>query len=181
MITIVTPETEAFNDEKEEFYTIPEKRLSFEHSLVSLSKWEQKYEKPFLSSNEKTRQEWLDYIICMELDGLDAIDWVPFLSSQNISDITAYVSKKMTATTIKERSGARSRAPRIMTSEVIYAQMVLLGIPFECQHWHLNRLLTLIRVCQEDMSPPKKMSQSEILEQNRALNHARLQKYQTRG
>lgn len=179
MLKIVLPEIEGFSDSTEEFYTIPETVVRFEHSLVSLSKWEQKFEKPFLSSVEKTKEEIFYYFICMELDDQDPRDWLSRLTQKDVAQIVDYISKNMTATTIKETPSKKNG--RILTSEVIYAQMVCLGIPFECQHWHLKNLFTLIRVCQIEMSPPKKMSSNEVLAQNQSLNRARLKQLKTKG
>lgn len=180
MLKLLLPEIECYDNKIEEFVILPEKQILLEHSLYSLSKWEQTYEKPFLSKETKTREEMLYYIYCMRVDDTDDDTfWLQRLSSKDIAQIEAYLSAKMTATTINDLS-SNKRGP-LITSEVLYARMAILGIPFECQHWHLNRLLTLIRVCIIETSPPKKMSNRAILNQNRDINLQRLKKYNTTG
>ena len=173
------PAKEGFNNETNTFTTIsPAASLCLEHSLISLSKWESKWHKPFLSKDKKSREEILDYIRCMTLD--NAVDWSVYenLSNQTISEITKYIEEPMTATTFSDNG---RKSTEIITSEIIYYWMVSFNIPFECQKWHLNRLLTLIRVCSIKNQPPKKMSTAEIMARNRKLNAQRKAQYKTRG
>ena len=180
MLNIVIPEQELFDDSKNEFINIKETSLCLEHSLVSISKWESKWNKPFLSKDEKSVEETTDYIKCMTItQNVDDMVY-KFLSKQNIKDINDYIDAPMTATTFYDtrmNTGHRET----VTSELIYFWMISLNIPMECQRWHLNRLLTLIRICNIKNDSGKKMSRSEINSRNAALNAARRKKLNTRG
>ncbi len=179
MLRITVPMRESFNEATNEFVYYPEETLELEHSLVSISKWEGKWHKPFLSSSEKSLEEILDYIQCMCLHEPDDIDIFNRLSKDNIIAINAYLDDPMTATTFNDTQKKGNR--EIITSEIIYYWMVAHNIPFECQHWHLNRLLTLIRVCNVKNSPEKKMSKQEILARNKQLNAERRKQLNTKG
>ena len=180
MLEIVIPETEQWDEVNQEFITSNRQILRLEHSLVSLSKWESKWKKPFLSNREKTYEETIDYIKCMTLTQ-NVNDTVYNLSDKdNIEKINKYICDPMTATTFKEdpnKKGGRE----IITSELIYYWMISLNIPFECQKWHLNRLLTLIKVCGIKNQPPKKMSKKDVMSRNAALNAARRKQMNSRG
>lgn len=179
MLNITIPKIELFDERTSEFITFKEEHLQMEHSLVSISKWEAKWNKPFLSSSEKTVEEILDYIRCMTISKDVSPEVLERLTEQNIMVINDYINAPMTATTFNDANQKGSR--EIVTSEVIYYWMITLNIPFECQYWHLNRLLTLVKVCNVKNSPPKKMSKQEILEQNRRLNAERRKQMNTRG
>ena len=181
MLVITVPGVEGWDEQKEEFVSAkPPACLQLEHSLISLAKWESKWEKPFLSKEQKTVEETIDYIRCMTLNPNVPADVYDRLSSQNFRDVHAYIDAKRSATTISEdQKGHRSK--EIVTSELIYYWMVALQIPFECQKWHLNRLLMLIRVCNIKNQPPKKQSQRSILKQNAALNAARRRRTHSKG
>lgn len=179
MLTIVVPEREFFDDEKNTFIYSKETTLQLEHSLVSLSKWEAKWNKPFLSSDDKTDEEILDYIRCMTVtQNVDKSVYYR-LSRENINKINEYINLPMTATTFSDKNGSRNK--EVITAEIVYYWMIALNIPFECQKWHLNRLLTLIKVCTIKNTPPKKMSKKEIMNRNRALNASRKKALGTRG
>ena len=182
-ITIPAVLSEQFDEEKNEFIYVPitkEQTLQLEHSLVSLSKWESKWNKPFLSRKAKTEEEILDYVRCMTLTQNVKPEVYLCLSQENIIQINSYIDAPMTATTFSnERSMKGGR--EIVTSELIYYWMIALNIPFECQKWHLNRLLTLIKVCNIKNTPPKKMSKRELMSRNARLNAARRQQMNTTG
>ena len=178
-ITIPVGE-EQWDDEKEIFIYPKEQTLQLEHSLVSLSKWESKWCKPFLSRKEKTLEETIEYVKCMTLTQNVGPEIYQYITSTCIDQINAYIDAPMTATTFSKRQASEGNREQI-TAELIYYWMIALNIPFECQKWHLNRLLTLIRVCDIKNSPPKKRSLSEIMRENSALNAARRQKSNSKG
>lgn len=179
MLTITIPPLEKFDEKNNEFIYTKGCVLQLEHSLVSISKWESKWNQPFLSKKEKTGEQLLDYVKCMT-------------TTQNIDDcmyenipnnewrkISKYIDAPMTATTFSNEQQKGSN--EIITSEIIYYWMITLNIPFECQKWHLNRLLTLIRVCNIKNQPKKKMKMNEIISRNARLNAERRKQLNTRG
>lgn len=180
MLKIIIPSIESYDEEKNEFINSKEQILELEHSLVSISKWESKWHKAFLSNTEKTSEETIDYIKCMTLNKVSD-DVYLFLSNDNIEQVKNYIDATMTATTINHSQSKGSSKREIITSELIYYWMIALTIPFECQKWHLNRLLTLINVCNVKNSPPKKMSRREAMQRNKATNAARRAKMNTGG
>ena len=181
MLQIKVPLTsEGWDEEKQEFVEPTYKILQLEHSLISLSKWESKWCKPFFSKEKKTGEQVVDYIKFMTITKNVDDEIYDKLSNENIEEINNYIEAPMTATTFsKEQTGKFSK--EIITNEIIYYWMIALNIPFECQKWHVNHLLTLIRVCNVKNQPGKKMSKSEILSRNAALNAARRQQLNTRG
>lgn len=179
MISITIPKNELWDERRQEFLCIKGQTLQLEHSLVSISKWESRWHKPFLSKQPKTDAEVLDYIKCMTItQNVDPNVYLGLPNSE-IDKVNIYIEDPMTATTISERQ--RNSRSTTVTSEVIYQWMIALGIPFECQKWHLNRLLTLIRVCEIKSRKPSKRSQREIIRDNIALNAANRKKFNTRG
>jgi len=181
MLRITIPAGESYDSVNNLFIPEKEKSLTLEHSLVSLSKWESKWHKPFLSrENNKTPEEILDYIRCMTLtQNVDPKDYYR-LGDEQIKQIKEYIDAPMTATTFSDDKKKGGRKTTI-TAEIIYYWMISLNIPFECQKWHLNRLFTLIKVCNIKNSPPKKMSKSELASRNRNLNAARRRALRTKG
>lgn len=178
MIKIIIPASERFDESTSTFINTPETMIHLEHSLVSISKWESKWKTPFLSKDEKTTDQVIDYVKCMSLEDVDD-EIYNSLTTGNMIEISNYIDSPMTATTFSEQSNKTSS--EIITSEIIYYWMITFNIPMECQNWHINRLLTLIRVCNIKNSPDKKMSKNDIARRNRALNEARLKKLNTRG
>lgn len=180
MLQITIPGIELWDESREIFTQTKEQTLQLEHSLVSLSKWESKWCKAFLSKQEKTYEETIDYIKCMTITQNVDPNVYNYLSKSIIDKITEYIEAPMTATYFsKEQSSGNSREQ--VTSELIYYWMIALNIPFECQKWHLNRLLTLIRVCNIKNQPPKKMSKRAIMSRNAAINAARRKQLNTKG
>lgn len=178
MLLLTIPPIEMFNEKTNEFVYSKEIKISLEHSLVSLSKWESRWNKPFLSKDNKTLEETIDYIRCMTITQNVDPEVYFRLTDENINTINKYIESPMTATTFSD-NGHSSR--EIITSELIYYWMISLNIPMECQKWHLNRLLTLIRVCNIKNAPAKKMSRREIMNRNAALNAARRKKLNSTG
>lgn len=179
MLRITVPKRE-FYDERNGIFISPEDcELNLEHSLVSLSKWEEKWNKPFLSDTPKTFEESLSYVRCMTLN--KKIDPLIYscITPEILDEINQYIDLPMTATTFsKEKNSGRKT---VITAEIIYYWMISLNIPFECQKWHLNKLLTLIKVCNIKNSPPKKMSKNAVAAKYRELNASRRKKHNTRG
>ena len=180
MLTITVPGDEVYDDSTGLLSTVNDVQLELEHSLVSLSKWEQMYEKSFMNTEEKTDEELIGYIQCMVVTP----DWDPQLlykiTQENLEEINNYINARMTATTFHDPPGA-PKTREVITSELIYYWMTVFNIPFECEHWHLNRLFTLIRICNVKQSKPKKMSQAEAARQRAELNAARRAQYGTSG
>lgn len=184
MLNLVIPAGEYFNPKTNEFIQVKEKSLSLEHSLVSISKWESTWHKPFLGKEKKSKAEILDYVRCMTLtQNVNKSDYYR-LTESDFAKIEAYIDDPMTATTftINKKNETPSRKnSTVITNEIIYYWMIEYGVPMECQKWHLNRLLTLIRVCKINNSPKKKMSQKDLLNRNRNLNASRRKALGTRG
>lgn len=171
MLEITIPEREMYNEQTGEFITLKEQKLQLEHSLISLSKWESKWKKPFLGDTERTREEILDYIRCMTLNQhVDPLvyDYIPFDVYQQVYD---YIKNDQTATKIYDRRPKRGKSETI-TSELIYYWMIFHGIPKECEKWHLSRLLILIQICSIKGSN-EQMSMKELFADNRRLNNMR--------
>lgn len=180
MLKLTLEGTEYFNESTAEFVTVGDVEIELEHSLVSLSKWESKYQKPFLSNESKTRDELYYYIEAMIISPIYPHDIYSRLSSENIERIQRYIESKESATTFGLMPEVKGKGETI-TAELIYYWMVAFNIPFECEFWHLNRLFSLIRVCNIKNSKPKKMSKGEIARRNREINAARRAQYHTSG
>jgi len=181
MLQIIIPDTEQWYEINSEFKYVKGQALQLEHSLVSISKWESKWEKPFLSKTPKTSSETLSYIQCMTLTQNVPLAIYGNLTMNNVHDIDNYVEAKMTASIVNDRNTQRGGPQEQITSELIYYWMISLGIPFECQKWHLNRLLMLIKICNFKNTPAKKMSQQQLMSRNSALNAARRAQFNTKG
>lgn len=180
MLTITIPATEVFDEVNGVFISIKEQTLQLEHSLISISKWESKWCKPFLSKKDKTSEEVIDYIKCMTLNKNVSDDVYNCLTQDNITAINEYIGAPMTATTFSNFDQGKKNNEQI-TSELIYYWMIALQIPSQYEKWHINRLLTLIRVCNLKNAPPKKMSKRSVASQYASLNAARRQQLNTKG
>lgn len=181
MLKIHLSEVELFDSNTQMFITQgPAMDLVLEHSLISISKWESKWLKPFLVDEELPPDELKDYINCMVVQGNDNdLNIADRLTPAQMNHISEYIKCPNTATKIKANNSKGNR--EIITSELIYYWMISLNIPFECQLWHLNRLLTLINVCDIKNTPAKKMSKSEVMSRNKAMNAARKKAMNTSG
>ena len=180
MLEITIPEVEQWDEVNQEFITSKEQVLRLEHSLVSLSKWESKWNKPFLSKDTKTEEEELDYIKCMTITQNVDPNVYKFIPLNVREEIKEYINAPMSATWFSEDKNTKSSSEQI-TSELIYYWMVAQNIPFECEKWHLNRLITLIKICNIKSQPPKKMGKKAIMSRNAALNAARRKQLNTKG
>ena len=180
MLQIKVPGIDGWDEINEQFTTLPDTTITLEHSLISISKWESKWHTPFLGKDQKTPEQIIDYIKCMTITPNVKDEVYNRIPKDQIDIILDYINDSMTATTIKERGGPK-RSREIVTSELIYYWMVALEIPFECQKWHINRLMMLIQICEIKNQPDKKMSRRSTMQQNAALNAARRQKAHSRG
>lgn len=180
MLVINVPMVEGFDNSTQKFVETEFFQLELEHSLASLSKWEMKYEKPFLTSEDKNAEETAYYIKCMAMTpDVPAEVWSK-ITKKNLEDINEYIAAKMTATWFSEdKKSPPSR--EIITNELMYYWMVALQIPWEAQHWHLNRFLTLVKVCNVKNQPPKKMSRRELAQRHREINEQRRAQYGSNG
>lgn len=173
MLTINVPDQEFYDSRTNKFYTIKAKTLQLEHSLLSISKWESKWKKPFLSKEKMTVDQFLDYIRCMSLTPNVEPETFRHLGRDNYNAISDYINDPMSATWFSDDKKTGPRSRETVTSELVYYWMIALNVPMECQKWHFNRLMTLIKICNIKNAPPKKMRRNEILARNKALNDAR--------
>lgn len=180
MLELVVGGNEMYDNSSQEFITEGGFRLQLEHSLLSLSKWESITERAFLGKEAKTPDEVFLYVKCMVIDPQTPPEIFQQLGNEHYKVINEYIEKKMTATWFADAPGAPETRD-IITSELIYYWMTVLNIPFSCEGWNLNRLFTLIRVCNIKSSKPKKMSRTEIAQRNRELNARRKAELGTAG
>lgn len=183
MLTLTVPGIEMYDEDRCEFIYTHDQPLRLEHSLISISKWESKWKKIFFDAMSEgiKGEEFIDYVRCMTLNQVKDDRTYYSLTNDNVQAIYSYMSDSMTATTIKDKPGKKKGRKLKLSSEVIYAQMAILGIPFEADKWHINRLLTLIRVCDELNTPGEKMSKSDQYAFMRAQNNARRAAHHTKG
>ena len=176
---IVFPASEDLWDESTgRFVTVKEQILVIEHSLISLSKWEQKWKKPFLSDEEKTPEQWIDYVRCMTINQVDDSVYSR-ITTTVMQEILDYIGDPMTATTFTDLNPGSGKR-EVVTSEIIYYNMFSFGIPKELDKWHLNRLIALIRVFSIKSGGSKKMSRAEAAMYQRSINESRLAKRRKR-
>jgi hypothetical protein len=181
VLTIVVGATEAYDESSETFRAEGGYELQLEHSLDSLSKWEAKYEKPFLGESEKSPEEAMDYIRFMIQTPNPPGDFLDNLSKENFDEINAYINRKMTATWFSDATPQTRRNSETVTAELIYYWMSMFQIDWEAQYWHLNRLFTLIRIANVKQDKPKKMSRAEAAQRQRELNARRKAEMGTKG
>ena len=180
MLRLVIEGDEVFNEETSTFETFNNVVLDLEHSLLSLSKWESKYQKPFLSSEKKSSEEIFGYLQAMIISPEVDPDAIYRCSQRDITRIQEYIDSSQSATTFGEMPERRGPG-EVITSELIYFWMVSFNIPFECQEWHLNRLFSLIRICNLKNSGPAKMGRHEAAQQRAEINAKRKAELGTSG
>ena len=180
MLNLFIEGVELFNEEDNTFTSAEDVQLQLEHSLVSLSKWESEHKKPFLSKEQKAPDEIRSYVKAMIITPNYPDDVVSRLDGSHMDQIVAYIESSESATTFGTMPEVRGRG-EVITSELIYYWLVAFNIPFECQTWHLNRLFSLIRICNIKNAKPTKMSRQELMARNRALNDKRRAELGTRG
>ena len=181
MLKIEIPADEYWDESKCEFVNSKGQTLQLEHSLVSISKWESKWHKEFLSNKPMTHEETIDYVKCMTLTQNVDPEVYERLSRENIEAIKAYIEDPMTASSVRDEKPQGSANKERVTSELIYYWMIALNIPMECQKWHLNRLLMLIRICNAKNTPPKKHSTRDLYRHHNAVNAANRKRFHSRG
>lgn len=181
MLQITIPETELFDEVRQEFIYVRPVTLTLEHSLVSISKWEAKWKKPYLTDDEKSPEEIIDYIRCMTITQNVNPEVYYALTAEHFKEIEEYIKDPHTATTINEVGNPNKKHSERVTSELVYYWMCSYQIPFEAQKWHFNRLMTLIRIAGIKNSPDKKMNKVDALKSQRELNAQRRAKHNTKG
>ena len=183
MLEITVPAREFYDEQNQEFIYTKAQTIQAEHSLVSLSKWEAKWCKPFLTKEEKTPEQVSDYIRCMTVTQNVKEEVYNSFTTDIFTKVKEYIDAPMTATWFSEPDSGSKQKPKtgIVTAELIYYWMIAQNIPMECQKWHLNRLLTLIRVCSVKNAPPQKRSKKDMLAKRRALNDTRRAQLNSKG
>lgn len=179
-LTIFIPEKEMWDDSRGEFISFREHKLTLEHSLVSLTKWESKWHKPFLSPEEKTQEEVVDYVRCMIMDDDVEDDIAYALTPQDLMKVQNYIETEQTGTTIPEdKKSNEPKSNELMTSELIYyylGQIQCLTPTIE--NWHLSRTLTLIRVASFKQKPEKELDKKQALAQCEDIREANMRKFE---
>lgn len=180
MLELSIKGVDLYDELKEEFIYIPPTKLRLEHSLVSISKWEEKWEKVFLSKDPMSHEETIDYVRCMTItQNVDPMVY-EYLTDDHIRQVMQYIEKKASATWFSDTPKSQGKK-QVITSELVYYWMFSYKIPKECEKWHFNRLMILIQIFSIENAPKKKMSRNEILSRNKALNDARLKAMGTTG
>lgn len=187
MLSVVIPPVELWDENKQEFINFPGAKIMLEHSLIAISKWEAKYRKAYLSMDKKTEAETRYYVKCMTITPNVPDLAYRCLTSENYKEIKAYIDSPMSATTFRENKNHPHSNEKI-TSELIYYWMVSNQVPFECEKWHINRLMNLLKICsiknqesQKGMKKPKKTASSSHMASMAALNAQRRAALGTKG
>lgn len=184
MLKIDVPGEEFYDEENERFIELKPTTLLLENSLIAISKWESKYHVPFLENDEKTKEQWAYYVQCMTINSnVDPLIY-KFIQDDQMEEIMDYIKDPMTATWFSDDSKSNKKKVKkeIVTSELIYYWMIALNIPSEYEKWHIQRLITLVRICNiKNSSDSKKLSKRETLQDYDALNEARKAKFNTKG
>jgi hypothetical protein len=179
MLKVTIPSVELFDEKQNKFSNSKEVTLILEHSLVSISKWESVWRKPFLTRDKKTKAETIDYIKCMTITQNVDPNVYNYMPQSVIDKIVGYIETPRTATIVPETAGKANR--ETITSELIYYWMITFNVPFECQTWHLDRLLTLIKVINLKNQPKRKGNLKDLMSHNAALNAKRKAEMKTSG
>ncbi len=154
--------------------------LKFEHSLLSISKWESKYKKAFLGDKQKTPDEMIEYYEFM-LVHPNNTSLVYLLEPAQLEELTHYINDSRSASSVPDTPSTKPMVKEVVTSELIYYWMVGLEIPFETEKWHLSRLLMLIRITNFKNSPPEKQNKATLMARWKELNDKRKAEFNTTG
>lgn len=180
MITIYVDGFEIWYEETQSFQSFEPRFIRMEHSLAAIAKWEGKWKKPYMSTLEmyaKTPEEQIDYFRCMMLDDVDP-RYINHIPTSELKKLQEYMEDTHTAARFSDKPGkgkkmGLSKTGEDITAETVYYQMTQLNIPFECENWNVNRLLSLINYCAKKQQPPDKMSEKEVIRRNAELNKIR--------
>lgn len=158
--------------------------IQLEHSLISLRKWEQKWKKAFLMQENLSVEEILDYIRCMTVSphGISPETYY-FLTTENVDSIISYIKDPMTATTFSNNNvvDIQRNSSEGITAEIIYYWMITMNVPVEFEKWHLQTLLTLIRVISIKNQKPQKVDPVKAAIERDRLNQERRKKFNSKG
>lgn len=182
MLIVNIPGQELWDENNQRFIKVDDTTLEMENSLYAIANWESKWGKSFFQNDEKTEAETIDYIKQMTINKVDDMVY-KCIDRQTFCKIKDYINLPMTATKInsKRNQNGNVQSSSYITAEIIYYMMLTLGIPPEYDRWHINRLITLIRVCQIKSQPPQKMSQQEAIAYQARLNAERRAKLKSKG
>lgn len=182
MLNLVIPESEWFDSNTNKFIYYPETKLQMEHSLIAISKWEAKWKKPFLRKEQRTTEEFIDYLRCMTINQNVDPKIYYRLGKKEIDIIQQYIDDPHSATTFSNFKENKPGKKEVITSELIYYWMVSAQIPFECEKWHLSNLMNLLRIADiKSGGKSNKMPKADTYKQYRALNEARRAKHHSKG
>lgn len=184
MFVLNIKEKVLWNEKDQEFVTISPYTIKIEHSLLSIRKWESKWHKPFMTQTQKTQAEQKDYVRCMTIGYELPEEVYATLDAQEMNEVFTYMNEPMTATWFSENDQKQAKSKmgsETVTYEIVYYWMSKLNIPYDCEKWHINSLMTLIKVSMLKEQPSKKMSKRDVMSQNRALNEQRKAKMKSKG
>lgn len=181
-IEVTIPDQEMWDSEKNEFVYVKGCTIRMKHSLLSISKWEMTWKKPFLKPGYvMTEEETLDYYRCMTITQNVDPGIYRYIPTSEQEKINKYIETPMSAYIPQNKKSGGVK--HTFVSEHIYYWMTAANIPQSYEKWHLSRLLNLLEIAANENDPKKskKMSRGEIYKQNQELNSARRKALGTHG